>query len=83
MQRKLKGFTKLLKTKYLCTYEHDHQLKDIISPLEKQSSTTNKSKPDIYQSLGEVSDGGWGRIKFSAQAQIPLLLSREAILVVI
>lgn len=62
MQRKLKGFSKLLKTKYLCTYEQGHQLKDIIGPLEKQQQIkANKSKPDIYQSSGEVSDGGRGK----------------------
>lgn len=60
---------KLLKTMYLCTYEHDHHLNDKICPLVKQPSTTNKSKPDIYQFSGEVSDGGGGRTKFLAQAR--------------
>lgn len=33
--KKLKGFTKLLKTTYLCTYKYDHQLKDTIAASEK------------------------------------------------
>lgn len=56
--KKLKGFTKPLKTIYLHTYKYDHQLKDIIALFEKPPlTTTNKTTPDIYQSSGEVSDG--------------------------
>lgn len=59
VQRKeTKGLHELLKTMSLRTYKYDHQLKDIIAPLEKPPlTTTNKTTPDSYQSSGEVSDG--------------------------
>lgn len=56
--KKLKGFTKLLKTTYLRTYKYDHQLKDTIAAFEKPPWTrTDKTTPDIHPSSGKVSDG--------------------------